>query len=202
LAVSLWPATSGAELAITMDDPKPDMSAAISGREINRRILNHLEKAGLRIALFVTGMRVDNPAGAALLEEWDAAKHLICNHTYSHRNYNTPAISFEWFSSDFEKNEPLIRHYKHFTPLFRYPVLKEGDTVQKRDGFRKWLRSRGYRVGHVTVDASDWYIDSRLVSRLEKAPVADTAPYRAPSFERHSSRRVWDIFLQRQTRAT
>ena len=166
------------EIAITMDDPKPDEQAGIPGMEINRRILATLHAARIRAALFVTGMRIDNAAGPALIGDWDHNGHLICNHTYSHRNYNSPAMTYDAFAADFLRDEPLIRGYRHFTRLFRYPALKEGDTAEKRDRFRELLRDHGYRVGHVTVDASDWYIDARLRSRLAKEPHADTTPYR------------------------
>lgn len=171
-------ATSVPQLAITMDDPKPDALAGMSGAEINRRILDALHAARLKAALFCTGMRIDNPAGPPLLAAWDAAGHLICNHTYSHRFYNSERITYENFAEDFLKNEPLIRGYKHFTRLFRYPFLKEGDTAEMRDRFRALLHERGYRVGHVTVDASDWYVDQRMRARLEKDPSSDTRPYR------------------------
>lgn len=169
-------AASRPELAITMDDPKPDNMAGMTGDEINRRILDALQRARLKAALFCTGMRIDNPAGPPLLRAWDAAGHLICNHTYSHRFYGS--VTYENFAEDFLKNEPLIRGYRHFTRLFRYPFLKEGDTAEKRDRFRALLREHGYRVGHVTVDASDWYVDQRMRARLDKDAKADTRPYR------------------------
>lgn len=166
------------EIAITMDDPKPDELAGVPGAEINRRILATLRDARVTAALFVTGMRIDHPAGAALVGDWDAAGHRICNHTYSHRNYCATEVGYDWFTGDFLKNELLIRDCKNFTRLFRYPFLKEGDTAEKRDRFRALLRQHGYRVGHVTVDASDWYIDARMRERLKKDPGADTKPYR------------------------
>lgn len=165
------------EFAITMDDPKPDELAGVAWPEINRRILGTLDDHGVKAALFVTGMRVDNAAGPPLLREWDDRGHLICNHTYSHKNYNSTKNSYEWFAGDFLKNEPLIRGYRHFTRLFRYPALKEGDTAEKRDAFRSLLSQHGYRVGQVTVDMSDWYIDARMRQRLEKDAKADTRPY-------------------------
>jgi len=171
-------AAAGPGLAITMDDPKPDDMAGISGSEINRRILDALHGANLKAALFCAGMRIDNAAGPALIAAWDAAGHVICNHTYSHRSYNSEKATYDSFAADFLKNEPLIRGYKHFTKLFRYPFLKEGDTAEKRDLFRALLKEHGYRVGHVTIDASDWYIDQRMRARLEKDPKADTRPYR------------------------
>lgn len=161
-----------------MDDPKPDALAGVPGAEINRRILDTLAGARVKAVLFVTGMRVDNAAGKALVGEWDERGHLIGNHSYSHRNYNSAEITYEAFSADVLKNEPVIRGYRHFVRLFRYPVLKEGDSAEKRDRFRALLRQHGYRVGHVTVDASDWYIDQRLRARLEKGPKAKTEGYR------------------------
>jgi len=178
MQVSALPAASGPELAITMDDPKPDAMVGMTGEEINCRILDALHSANLKAALFCTGMRIDNAAGPPLISAWDAAGHLICNHTYSHKFYNGEKTTYDVFAADFLRNEPLIRGYKHFTKLFRYPFLKEGDTADKRDRFRALLKQHGYRVGHVTVDASDWYVDQRMRERLGKDPKADTRPYR------------------------
>jgi len=72
----------------------------------------------------------------------------------------------------------VIAPYRNRTALFRYPFLKEGDTADKRDRFRALLKERGYRVGHVTIDASDWYVSQRFVDRLSKQPKAPIAPYR------------------------
>ena len=178
MELSAFAAAPGPELAITMDDPKPDTMAGMTGEEINRRILDALHGAKIKAALFCTGVRIDNPAGPPLISAWDADGHLICNHTYSHKFYNGEKTTYDIFAADFLKNEPLIRGYKHFTKLFRYPFLKEGDTADKRDRFRALLKEHGYRVGHVTVDASDWYVDQRMRERLTKNPKADTRPYR------------------------
>src|SRR6266568_4730548 len=39
------------------------------------------------------------------------------------------------------------------------------------------IKHRGYAVGHVTIDASDWYVDERMNARLEKQPAVSTEPY-------------------------
>src|SRR5678815_330828 len=57
-------------------------------------------------------------------------------------------------------------------------MLKEGDTVAKRDAMREFLSQHGYRNGHVTIDDSDWYIDQRLTARLKTDPAANLKPYR------------------------
>ena len=57
-------------------------------------------------------------------------------------------------------------------------MLKEGDTAAKRDAMRSFFAKHGYRVGHVTIDNSDWAIDMRLTARLKNDPTADVKPYR------------------------
>ena len=57
-------------------------------------------------------------------------------------------------------------------------MLKEGDTLERRDKMRAFLKQRGYRMGYVTIDASDWYIDERLRARLAANPKADLNGYR------------------------
>jgi peptidoglycan/xylan/chitin deacetylase (PgdA/CDA1 family) len=120
---------------------------------------------------------VDDADGTKLLSAWDQAGHLICNHSYSHKFYGEQT-SYADFAVDFLKDERVIAPYRNRTPLFRYPSLKEGDTADKRDRFRALLKERGYRVGHVTIDASDWYVSQRFVDRLAKQPKAPIAPYR------------------------
>jgi hypothetical protein len=171
------PAAERPRIAVTMDDPSTSLSPNISWKEANRNILDTLEKWNLKIALFACGMRIGSPQGKELLGQWDESGHLICNHSYSHFNFNSPQRTYDDFAADFERDEPLITHYHRFTRLFRYPGLKEGDTADKRDRFRDLLKQKGYSVGHVTIDASDWYVDDRMNARLEKQPAADTQPY-------------------------
>ena len=164
-------------IAITMDDPNINVSAQMGWQETNERILGALGGRNLKAALFVCGMRVDRPEGRSLLAAWDNAGHLICNHSYSHLTYMSKT-SYEEFGADFLRNEPIIAPYRHSTRFFRYPSLKEGDTAEKRDRFRALLKNRGYRVGHVTIDASDWYVDQRMQLRLQQNSKTDLEPYR------------------------
>jgi peptidoglycan/xylan/chitin deacetylase (PgdA/CDA1 family) len=165
------------QLALTLDDPTLTLGSVLKWQEANSRILNAISAKGVRAALFVCGMRVDEVDGAKLLSAWDQAGHLICNHSYSHKFYGE-RTTYADFAVDFLKNEKVIAPYHNRTALFRYPFLKEGDTADKRDRFRALLKERGYRVGHVTIDASDWYVSQRFVNRLAKQPNAPIAPYR------------------------
>jgi peptidoglycan-N-acetylglucosamine deacetylase len=175
------------EIAFTFDDPTTEGGADLAWREINDRILKTLANHRVKCVLFVCGKRVDSEAGRNLIAAWDRAGHGIANHSYSHLNFNGsieggPAglkkVSLAEFESDALRNEPLIRGYSYFVPLFRYPFFKEGDTLEKRDGMRAFLRQHGSRIGRATIDASDWAIDSRLQARVKKNPNADLARYR------------------------
>jgi len=165
------------QLALTMDDPTLSLGSVLRWQEANSRILKAISSKNMRAALFVCGMRVDDADGARLLGGWDEAGHLICNHSYSHKFYGE-RTSYSDFAVDFLKNEKVIAPYHNRTALFRYPFLKEGDTADKRDRFRALLKERGYRVGHVSIDASDWYVSQRFVDRLGKQANAAVAPYR------------------------
>jgi peptidoglycan-N-acetylglucosamine deacetylase len=167
------------QVAITMDDPNTTETPRLTAEERNRAILYALERhSNLKAALFVCGKRVDDEPGQRLVGRWNDQRHIIANHSYSHSYFHSKKISVEEFTEDILRGEAVIKDFTQFRKLFRYPFLKEGDTVEKRDRLRAFLRERGYRNGHVTIDASDWYIDDRLRERLTKEPDADTAPYR------------------------
>jgi len=166
------------QLALTMDDPNLKLDLNFRWQDANSRILKVLDSHNVRGALFVCGMRVDEYDGGKLLSAWDQAGHLICNHSYSHLNYCDTRFDYSAFAVDFLKNEKIIAPYHHRTALFRYPFLKEGDTAEKRDRFRALLKESGYRVGHVTIDASDWYVNERMSDHLVKKPKDSINPYR------------------------
>lgn len=165
-------------VAITMDDPNSYQSPMMKPVERDERIRTALKGAGLQAALFVCGQRVDNAAGRKLIKTWDSDGHIIANHSYSHWYLPSRKISVDDYCADIIRGEKMISRYDNFTRLFRFPFLKEGDTTEKRDIVREFLRARGYRNGYVTIDASDWYYSQRLEAALKKIPSVDLNAYR------------------------
>jgi hypothetical protein len=161
-----------------MDDFNWRNPVKLTAAQRNESILNTLQKNSLKAALFVVGRNIDNDEGKQLLAAWDKAGHLIGNHTYSHRNYNAPETVVADYIQDILRAEELLKEFPRFQKYFRFPALKEGDTAAKRDTMRAFLAEHGYRVGHVTIDNSDWLIDNRLTTRLKKDANADVKPYR------------------------
>ena len=164
------------QFAITMDDFNWRNAVHLTAADRNRAILEVLNANGRKAALFVIGRNADDNDGKALLQSWDDARHIIGNHTYSHRALNS--VTSADFEQDIARAENILKSYKQFQKLFRFPALKEGDTAAKRDDVRAFLKSHGYRTGHVTIDNSDWIVDQRLTARLGKDPKADVKPYR------------------------
>jgi len=49
---------------------------------------------------------------------------------------------------------------------------------ERIDGFRNFLQSQNHKNGYVTIDASDWYINSRLIDRLKENKDAEIEGFR------------------------
>lgn len=163
-------------VALTFDDG-PDMSdkVGMSPAERNSAILKKLADAHLKSILFVTRTDTD-PSRNELIRQWGTQGHEIGNHTATHPDFDEVSLA------DYEQQlltcEKAIQNFPGFTRRFRFSYLREGDTVEKRDGFRAFLATRGYHSGAVSIDASDWYYSQRLRARLKKQPGADTTAYR------------------------
>ena len=144
----------------------------------NQMLLDNLNKHHLKSILFSAGKNKTTQKGKYVLSSWNEAGHFICNHTLSHPNFNNKDITLENFESELMQNDSIIKQFSNFHPFFRFPYLKEGDTKEKIEGFRSYMKQKGYKNGHVTIDASDWYINSRLIDRLKENPNADISGIR------------------------
>lgn len=171
-------ATPSPKIALTMDDFNWNNSIKLNPEQRNDAILGALGRYSIEAALFVIGRNIESERGKTLLSDWDKAGHLIGNHTYSHRNYHAPEMTTAEFYQDILRAEELLKAFPRFRKWFRFPMLKEGDTVAKRDELRASLAQHGYRMGYVTIDNSDWLIEQRLQKKLEKDADANLKPYR------------------------
>jgi peptidoglycan/xylan/chitin deacetylase (PgdA/CDA1 family) len=172
-------------VAITMDDVAWQSIPDHRRPEAEDRILNSLNKT--RAFLFAVGQNVDNDHGAGILKRWSAAGHRIGNHTYSHHFLAGKKTTPEEFEEDILRNEEVLRKYSGFRKWFRFPALKEGQTREVRDRLRSFLARHAYRNGPVTIDASDWYYNQRLLKRIEADRSFDVSRYRQPYLDH-----IWD----------
>ncbi|HXR39355.1 MAG TPA: polysaccharide deacetylase family protein, partial [Terracidiphilus sp.] len=125
---------------------------------------------------FVNAVKlVDNPDAQLALSVWVNAGMNVGSHTWSHMSLSdNPAEAFE---NEIALNEPALAKYAdprdwHW---FRYPFLREGDTLDKRRAVRAYLKQHGYRVAQVSLDFEDYAWNNaygRCVAKQDEAAIA------------------------------
>ncbi len=170
-------AQASPRVAVTMDDVRWQIIPEDRRGEAEMRLLKHLGKT--RAFLFAIGQYVDNEHGDRILRNWSASGHLIGNHTYLHQPLYGNIVP-EDFEPGILRTDEILRRYSGFRKWFRFPALKEGLTADVRDRVRSFLSVHGYRNGAVTIDASDWYYNQRLLERLKTDRNFDVGLYRQP----------------------
>ncbi len=152
-------------------------------------ILSSLDKAGVKSVFFVTGANKSDSKGKYLLQSWNDKGHSIANHTFSHPNFHSEDLSIKDFEKELLDTDTIISGYNNYQKLFRFPYLKEGASREKIDGIRNVLSQYGYRNGYVTIDASDWYINGRLIRKIKKLGI-DKAE--VPKFKEYYLEHIMD----------
>lgn len=165
-------------ISLSFDDGAINDRPGYVLKEWNELLLGKLKQNNIQSILFVAGKNKRNKKGRYVLQSWNDNGHLIANHTTNHPNYNSDESTSEMFMGELLSNDSLIKGYANYVKFFRFPYLKEGNTPEKVASFRSFMKDQGYRNGYVTIDASDWYIDSRLVQRLRKDPNADLTAFK------------------------
>jgi peptidoglycan/xylan/chitin deacetylase (PgdA/CDA1 family) len=155
------------KIAFTFDDGDTSSYKGFPSEVWNNSILSTLDKYQLKAILFAHGKNKLNEKGRFILKSWNDRGHLIGNHSFAHKNYSHPKATFQWFKDDFLKNDSIIRSYSNYVKLYRFPYLKQGETKEKVDSVQQLFSQLNYKIGHVTVDASDWYINGRLVKYIQ-----------------------------------
>jgi peptidoglycan/xylan/chitin deacetylase (PgdA/CDA1 family) len=162
-------------VAFTFDDG-PDLAETplLNAQARNQSILDVLAKHGIQAALFVTANYGANQAsGLALARAWGQAGHAIGNHTMSHLDLDNAAVSLAQYQAEVLACDQIISTLPGYQKWFRYTYLREGNTPEKRDGMRNFLKQQGYRNAYVSLDTSDWRLDEKLRAVLQKNSKAD-----------------------------
>ncbi|WP_044171264.1 polysaccharide deacetylase family protein [Flectobacillus major] len=174
----IYAQTEKPKISFTFDDGQTNDIGEYKLEVWNQMLLNNLKKHNLKAILFSSGANKLSEKGKYVLTSWNNEGHFIANHTFTHANFNSKNTSLESFKRELILNDSVIKSYSNFVPYFRFPYLKEGNSKEKIDGFRAFMTQQGYKNGHVSIDASDWYIDSRLIQRLKTNPNSDISGFR------------------------
>jgi peptidoglycan/xylan/chitin deacetylase (PgdA/CDA1 family) len=160
LLAAMTPMAAAQEVALTFDDlpAHGPLPPGITRVEVAKSIIATLKAANApQVCGFINAAKLEQvPEDRAVLEEWRAAGYLLGNHTYSHMSLTDSTV--EEFEKDIAANEPALRSLmgKEDWHWFRYPFLWEGETLEKRNAVRTYLKEHGYRVAQVTLDFEDY----------------------------------------------
>ncbi len=174
LALLLWGSVAAAQtLSLTFDDGL-DPARQPDARLWNDQIIAALKNAEVTAMMFPSLAHLGGEGGMELVRAWARAGHPIGNHTARHRSLSAPQLTLDEFIADVVEGDTALNEVPGFVPMLRFPFLKEGDTAEKRDGFRQWMKAHGYRPAPVSIDASDWYYNQLFIrftssGRTEKA---------------------------------
>jgi peptidoglycan-N-acetylglucosamine deacetylase len=171
---SLW----AQSVAFTIDDgPQLRATPLLSPQVRNQAMLDALQRHGVKAALFVTvNYGADRPEGLALARAWGQAGHAVGNHTVTHLNLDSKKTTLIQYQDEVLACDAVIRQLPGYQKWLRFTYLREGNTPEKRDGMRAFLKEQNYRNAYVSLDTSDWRLDEVLTAVLSKNPSADVRP--------------------------
>lgn len=174
------PSLYAQSVAFTFDDgPTLSETPRLSPQARNSAMLAALAKHKVEAALFVTcGNGADRPEGLALARAWGQAGHAVANHTMTHPDLNNAKTGLAQYQQELRDCDRIVAPLPGYQKWFRYTYLREGNTPEKRDGMKAFLREHGYRNAYVTLDTSDWRLNDKLAEVLAKNPQADVEPIR------------------------
>lgn len=165
-------------IAFTFDDgPKVEKMAILSPSKRNELLLDALNKANVKAAIFVTAKYVQGDT-LDLIKKWGESGHIIGNHTFNHLSMANDSIPIEVFKNDLLACDSVIRKISGYQKLYRFPYLKEGNTIERRDEFRAFLKDIRYKPAPVSIDASDWYYNLKVLNLQNSNSNADLMRYK------------------------
>jgi peptidoglycan-N-acetylglucosamine deacetylase len=159
-------------VALTIDDlpshgPVPPGSTR---SDIATRIIAALRNAkSPPVYGFINAKQLEQkPEDAEVLKLWRAAGFPLGNHAFSHMDLHSH--SADAFEQDIAANEPALRTFMDSSDWhwFRYPYLREGDTLEKYKAVRTFLQQQQYRVAQVTLSFDDYAFNDPYARCLAK----------------------------------
>jgi len=180
------------QVAITFDDlpEHGDLPPHVTRLQIVHSILATLKTEHIPpVYGFINAVALeDTPSEIAVLKVWRAAGQPLGNHTYSHPALTASTVA--QYEADIAKNEPLLQKLmaNQDWHWFRYPYLREGETLEKRNAIRDYLQVKGYRIAQVSLDFEDYLWndpyarcsakhDTKAINILKQSYLATTDQY-------------------------
>lgn len=121
----------------------------------------------------------ESPLLLDVLSLWNKNGLPLGNHTYQHLNLDKTMVSE--YIADIEKNDLALSKLNKglkYKKYFRYPQLREGENLEKRNAIRNYLTSKNYLYAPVTIDYKDYFFNSPVARCLDKGKKKELAEIR------------------------
>ena len=158
---------SAKSLALSFDDglnPQTNPNAP----RINQEILTQLKYHKIHSIIFPSLIKIGDFQGKQLIKDWGLAGHIIGNHSALHQNLNKDDVSLDSYLNSIQNADLVFKNLPNYQRIYRYPFLKEGNSVVKRDKVHQWLQQHHYQIGAVSIDASDWFYNRKYLEYLHQ----------------------------------
>lgn len=153
-------------VALSFDDGL-NPTTNIDAHHINQQLLKQLDDAKIQSIIFPSYSKIGDREDKTLVRQWGERGHLIGNHSAYHQNLNQDDVTAAQYIQSIQINESIFKDLPNYVYIYRFPFLKEGSTIEKRDTVRHWLKVHSYRHGNVSIDASDWFYNLKYLSYLK-----------------------------------
>jgi peptidoglycan-N-acetylglucosamine deacetylase len=175
--------TSAKVLSLSFDDGlNPDLNH--QAKLMNDKILEHLDQNNVQAIVYPSLTKIGDVKGKALIEKWSQQGHEVANHSASHQNLNRDDVSVQTYIQSIAQAEAVFENLDTWTKRYRFPFLKEGNTLEKRDAVRYWLKQNNYQSGAVSIDASDWFYNQKFI-QYQKNNQQDKFPRLKAAYLQH-----------------
>ncbi|WP_217989653.1 polysaccharide deacetylase family protein [Pseudoalteromonas sp. HM-SA03] len=160
------------EIALTFDDAPLPGSELMSGEEKTTRIITALKENKVPDALFfVTTNNINSEDAKLRLQRYTQAGFHLANHSYSHLSANKTEVKN--YLIDFYQAHLALQDFDNVLNFHRFPYLHYGETHQARTTISENLQQLAQKIGYVTVDNFDWYINAELVAAHRQGKTID-----------------------------
>lgn len=178
LAASVAANEEPKRIAITFDDAPRPAGASMPLATRTEMLIDALSRSDTVATFFATTSNLENrrQEGHERLSRYAEAGHLIANHSHTHRSANR--IPAQAFLADLAKANDVLSQFPNYRPLFRFPFLHEGRTIEKRDAIRAGLNDIGLANGYVTIDNYDWYLQHLFSEAVRQNRTIDLDAWR------------------------
>jgi peptidoglycan-N-acetylglucosamine deacetylase len=176
--------TSPSRVAITVDDlPYVTFGGASpeDGLRYAESITSALQNHGIVATGFVIGQNV-NSETRPVLQAFADAGHIIGNHSWSHPDYGN--LTPDKFLDETRRTDEVLAEWIDGPKHYRFPYLRQGETVAKREAALQILASLGYQNVPVTIDNDEWQFNADYTEAIAEGDT-DAAAIIAQNYLAH-----------------